>query len=223
MRIRHKPWCRPELEACPFYILKPEEKKGAWRKLFPKDQPLYLEVGCGKGGFISQAASSKHDVNFIAMDIKNEMLGLAKRKIEQAYKEKDLPCDNILIAIQNIELIQTVFSKEDSVERMYINFCNPWPRPKHKKRRLTHPRQLEQYKSFLAPDGEIWFKTDNDELFEESVEYFKECGFEIRFITRDLHNSGFTENFVTEHESMFTAEGIPTKFLIAVNKSSKSL
>ncbi|MGL4773786.1 MAG: tRNA (guanosine(46)-N7)-methyltransferase TrmB, partial [Clostridium sp.] len=99
--------------------------------------------------------------------------------------------------------------------RIYINFCNPWPKERHKKRRLTHNRQLEKYKTFLRPEGEIWFKTDDDPLFEESLEYFKESGFNIEYITYDLHKSGFKGNVVTEHEKMFTGMGIKTKFLIA--------
>ena len=102
------------------------------------------------------------------------------------------------------------------VDRIYINFCNPWPKGKHKKRRLTHPRQLESYKTFLASDGLIYFKTDDDELFEESLEYFETSGFEIVKKTYDLHNDMiFEENVVTEHEKMFSEEGIKIKALIA--------
>ena len=145
------------------------------------------------------------------------MLGLAKRKLEKAYEEKNLTADNIFIFAQNIEQIDSVFDESDVIDRIYINFCNPWPREKHKKRRLTHPRQIMKYKTFLRKGGEIRFKTDDDELFEESLEYFKECGFELKYITYDLHASGFNENIVTEHENMFTEMGLKIKFLIAVN------
>lgn len=214
MRIRHKPWAKPELEACPFYIHNPQEHKGSWYKLFPDpEKPLYVELGCGKGGFISQAAVAHPEINFVAMDIKNEMLGLAKRKLEAAYSEKNMPTDNIRIAIQNIERLDLSWDENDHADRIYINFCNPWPKKKHKKRRLTHTRQLLNYKKFLK--GQIWFKTDDDELFEESLEYFEEAGFEIKFITRDLHSESGIENFVTEHEKMFTDMGLKIKFLIA--------
>ena len=96
---------------------------------------------------------------------------------------------------------------------VYINFCNPWPKKKHKKRRLTHTRQLSSYKKFLC--GELWFKTDDDELFEESFEYFEEAGYEILYKTWDLHSESPYENIVTEHERMFTEEGKKIKFLIA--------
>ncbi len=116
-----------------------------------------------------------------------------------------------------------MLGKEDYAERIYINFCNPWPRGKHKKRRLTHTRQLIQYRDFLVDGGEIHFKTDDDELFEESLEYFAESGFEIVYITRDLHNSGYEPNLMTEHEKMFSDEGIKIKFLIAKKVELKEM
>ncbi len=213
MRIRCKPWAKPELDACDFCINSPDEMKGKWQSEFNNGKSIYLELGCGKGGFVSQAASRNQDNNFIAVDIKNEMLVLAKRKIEAEYEAKNLPLDNVRIFIKNIEQIENVFAPEDNVERIYINFCNPWPKSKHKKRRLTHYRQLVKYQSFL--NGELWFKTDDDELFEESFEYFEQAGYKILYKTHDLHASGFEENIVTEHEQMFTAEGKKIKFLIA--------
>ena len=137
-------------------------------------QPLWLELGCGKGQFMASLASSHPEINFIAIDIKSEVLVLAKRKIEAAYAKCQLPLDNIRILSQDIERIHTLLLPQDQVERIYINFCNPWSqKAKHRKRRLTHPRQLEQYKTFLAPGGEIWFKTDDDSLFADSVHYFE--------------------------------------------------
>ena len=210
MRIRHKPWAKPELEECDFYVKSPQDNKG--NNIFPHpERPLYIELGCGKGGFISQAAPSHTDINFIAMDIKNEMLVLAKRKIESAYE--NIPTDNIRIAIQNIERIDTSFDENDRADRIYINFCNPWNKNKHKKRRLTHTRQLVNYKKFLK--GEIWFKTDDDQLFRESLGHFEEAGYVIKYKTYDLHAESPYENFVTEHEKMFSEEGKKIKFLIA--------
>lgn len=214
MRIRHKPWAKPELEACDFCVKSPQDNKGKWNEIFPHpERPLYIELGCGKGGFISQAAPAHTDINFIAMDIKNEMLVLAKRKIETAYSEKNIPTDNIRIAIQNIERIDMSFGENDRADRIYINFCNPWNKNKHKKRRLTHTRQLVNYKKFLK--GEIWFKTDDDQLFRESLGHFGEAGYAIKYITYDLHAESPYENFVTEHEKMFSEEGKKIKFLIA--------
>jgi len=211
MRIRHKPWAKPELEACPFYVKNPQEQKGRWNKLFNNENPLYLELGCGKGGFISQIAPAHPEINFIAMDIKNEMLVLAKRKTESAFGNNNPK--NVRIAIQNIERIDLAWNESDHADRIYINFCNPWGKKKHKKRRLTHTRQLMNYRKFLK--GELWFKTDDDELFEESLEYFKEAGYNVKFITYDLHSEKNIENYVTEHEKMFSEQGIKIKFLIA--------
>lgn len=212
MRIRRKPWAKPELLACPFCIDTPQDMRNKWNSAFKDNsKPVYMELGCGKGGFISQIAPMNPDINFIAIDIKNEMLGLAKRKLENAYADANTEPDNILIACQNIEKIDTIFGEKDCIDRIYINFCNPWPRSKHKKRRLTHSRQLVQYRTFLADGGEIWFKTDDDELFEESFEYFSETGFNEIFRTYDLHAENFDDNIITEHEQMFTDMGLKIK------------
>lgn len=213
MRIRSKPWALPELEACPFYVQDAHAMYGKWQSLFPKAQPLRLELGCGKGGFISQEAPANPTYNYIAIDIKKEMLVLAKRKIEQAYQANDTPTDNIRICLANIVYFWQFFSTEDRVDRIYINFCNPWSHNKHKKRRLTHPRQLAQYREVL--DGEIWFKTDDDGLFDESLGYFAETGYTIKYQTRDLHANPIPQYYETEHEQMFQEEGKTIKFLIA--------
>lgn len=215
MRLRKKPWARPELEACNFFITNPSENKGKWKQSFVNDNPIYLELGCGKGTFIAVHGSENEDINYIAIDIKDEVLVLAKRNIEKAYEDKNKEINNLKLMAQEIALINDVFSEEDLVDRIYINFCNPWPKERHKKRRLTHTRQLENYKNFLAEDGEIYFKTDDDELFDESIEYFKEAGFNIEYITYDLHKSNFVGNVRTEHENMFSEQGIKIKFLIA--------
>lgn len=217
MRIRRKPWARPELAACPFCIDDPENHIGHWHELFPKRQPLHLELGCGKGGFMAQKAVQNPQINFLAVDIKSDILGLTKRNIEKAYEQAGKEVDNVRIFAYDIERILQVLDRNDEVERIYINFCNPWPKKKHKKKRLTYPRQLFFYQEFLKDGGEIWFKTDDDELFEESLDYFAMCGFTQEFITYDLAASGFAENIVTEHERMFMDQGIKIKFLIAKN------
>lgn len=217
MRIRRKPWARPELAACPFCIDDPENHIGHWHELFPKRQPLHLELGCGKGGFMARKALQNPQINFLAVDIKSDILGLTKRNIEKAYEQAGKEVDNVRIFAYDIERILQVLDRNDEVERIYINFCNPWPKKKHKKKRLTYPRQLFFYQEFLKDGGEIWFKTDDDELFEESLDYFAMCGFTQKFITYDLAASGFAENIVTEHEQMFMDQGIKIKFLIAKN------
>lgn len=221
MRIRYKKWARPELMQSPFYVDNPEELRGKWKTKFKNPNlPLNLELGCGKGNFIAEMASSHKEQNYIAIDLVDAMLGLAKRNVEEMYIKKNLETDNIYLTRFDIERINLILSQEDKIERIYINFCNPWPRGKHHKKRLTHTKQLEKYKEFLKPNGEIFFKTDDDNLFFESLQYFEETGFEIIKQTTDLHGEeNFWENIETEHEKMFSEQGIKIKALIAVLKS----
>ena len=145
-----------------------------------------------------------------------QCFGQAKRNIETKYIELGLDTDNIILTRHDVERIQLFMSKEDEVDRIYINFCNPWPKPKHKKKRLTHTKQLMLYRDFLKDGGEIYFKTDDDGLFNESFKYFDEAEFEIISKTYDLHEENIFENNIeTEHEKMFTEEGKKIKALIA--------
>ena len=217
MRIRYKKWARPELEASKFYEDEPEKWKGKWKEHFEnQDAPFMLELGCGKGQFMAQLALENQNVNYLAIDLVDAMLGLAKRNIEQAYQENNIEPKNVLLTRFDIERIGLILDKKDEVERIYINFCNPWPRGKHRKKRLTHTRQLEKYKEFLKPDGKVYFKTDDDELFEASLSYFEETGFKIIKKTYNLHEEPIFENNIeTEHEKMFSEQGIKIKALIA--------
>ena len=177
---------------------------------------MHLELGCGKGSFISQLAVKDHNINYLAIDLVDAMLGLAKRNIEQKYNENKKEIDNIIITRYDIERILNILNLEDNVKRIYINFCNPWPRGKHHKKRLTHIRQLDKYKQFLQKNGEIFFKTDDDSLFADSLLYFKQTGFTIEKFTYDLEKEeNFWDNIVTEHEQMFMNEGIKIKAVIA--------
>ena len=217
MRIRRRPWAKQELEDANFYIDNPTIYKGKWKEMFKDNtKPLYLELGCGKGSFIAQLASKHPENNYIAADMIEAMLGLSKRNIEKEYENKKLEISNLFLIRMNAERILDSFAENDTIDRIYINFCNPWPRAKHKKRRLTHFRQLEHYKTFLnKKTGEIYFKTDDDNLFNESIDYFINSGFEIVTQTLDLHNNLIFENIETEHEKMFSDQGIKIKALIA--------
>lgn len=221
MRIRKKKWAEPELAVCDFFVQNPEENAGKWKLAFKKEQPLYLEIGCGKGGFAGQLALQNPDKNIIAVDIKIDMLGVGRRNIvklfEDAGKTSD-DIDNLLLVNYNVEKLNNIITSDDKIDRLYINFCNPWPRPKHNKRRLTYFKKLEMYKSFLQKDSEIRFKTDDEDLFNDSLEYFEQSGYEIIYITRDLHASDVKDNIQTEHEKMFSAEGIKIKYCIAKQK-----
>ncbi len=217
MRIRYKKWARPELEASKFYEDNPEKWKGKWKEHFIKtNNPIHLELGCGKGQFISKLAVENQNTNYIAIDLVNAMLGLAKRNIENAYKEENIEPENVIITRFDIERINLILDGKDNIERIYINFCNPWPKGKHRKKRLTHSKQLEKYKQFLQPNSEIYFKTDDDGLFESSLIYLEESGFEVVSKTYDLHKELiFKNNIETEHEKMFTEQGIKIKACIA--------
>lgn len=208
MRLRKKWWARPELEQSPIVVVNPEENKGRWKDVFGNSGDIYLELGCGRGGFISDRAAQEKDKNFIGIDLKDEVLIYALHKVE----EKEL--SNVRLIPMNISWVADIFG-EDEISRIFINFCNPWPKLRHNKRRLTHGRFLELYKQFLRPESEIWFKTDDKGLFEDSIEYFKENGFDVTYLTYDLHNSGFDRNIVTEYEAKFTSLGMNTMFLIA--------
>ena len=223
MRIRYKPWARKELEESRFYRENAEELKGRWRQEFIRpNQPLYIELGCGKGGFISQIACKHPENNYIGIDLVDPMLGLAKRKIEEVYQEQNKEIDNVLLTRFDIERILLILSEEDSVDRIYVNFCNPWPKPKHKKKRLTHTKQLTLYRNFLKANGEIYFKTDDDGLFYDSLKYFEEAGFEVIKKTDNLHeNNIFENNIETEHEKMYLEDGKTIKALIAVRNCRK--
>lgn len=221
MRIRKRKWTNKELEECNFYIENGEKCKGKWKEQFKNNKPIHLELGCGKGTFISKLALANPNINYIAVDIVDTMLGLAKRNIETEFSKENKEIDNVILVRHDVERIMLVIDeKKDIIDRIYINFCNPWPKNKHKKRRLTYPTQLENYKKFLKKGGEIYFKTDDDELFNDSIDYFENNWYKIINKTYDLHKENiFENNIITEHEEMFSKEGIKIKALIAKNKN----
>ena len=217
MRMRFKPYAHDELMAADFHVHEPLIWGGKWHGQYARpEQPFILELGCGKGGFISQLASAHPENNYLGIDITDKVLILAKRKIEAAYQAAGRPIDNVKIMSTDIERIKGVLTPEDTVSRIYINFCNPWSKnASSNKHRLTYPRQLIQYRAFLEDGGEIYFKTDDDDLFRDSLEYFPASGYEITWKTFDLHENEPAWNIRTEHEGMFTEMGIKIKALIA--------
>ncbi len=220
MRLRRKPWARPELAACPFFVDDPPSLRGRWAAAFPRSAPIHLELGCGKGGFLAARAAAHPEINNIAIDLKSEVLALAKRKTEEALAAAGRPVDrvdNVLLLSWDIERLHLIFGEEDRVERIDINFCNPWSKRGDHKHRLTHPRQLLAYRRWLAPEARLWFKTDDEELFRTTLEeYLPAAGYRAEFVTWDLAAAALAENVPTEHEEMFMARGVPIKFLRAV-------
>lgn len=216
MRLRRKPWARPELAESSFFVDDPQPIKNHWQQEFGNANPIQLELGCGKGRFIAQLGCANPGTNYMAVDLKSEVLGLAKRKAEELYSATNaLPSANLRLMSYDIERIDDIIGAQDRIERIYINFCNPWVKPRHAKHRLTHTRQLIKYKAFLSQNCELWFKTDDLPLFEDTLVYIEEAGYTVRYCTYDLHNSGFEDNVTTEHEDMFAEQGIAIKFLIA--------
>lgn len=202
MRLRKNWGARPLLESSDIFINKPAELKGKWNEEFGNNNPIHLELGCGRGKYLRENALLHPNINYVAVDLKDEVLINTLRNVEEGEVE------NARLVALNISFIADLFEK-DEIEKIYINFCNPWPKDRHNKRRLTHPKFLAEYKKFLKNGSQIWFKTDDKDLFDDSQEYFKENGFRIDFLTYDLHNSEVKdENIMTEYETKFTNLGM---------------
>ena len=207
MRLRRKPWARPELLQSELFIENPREFKGSWNKVFNNNNEICLELGCGKGRFISNIAQKNKDKNFIAIDLKDEVLVYVKRKCEE------LNLENVRILSFDIDYINEIFEKGE-VSDIYLNFSTPWPKTKHHKRRLTHPRFLNKYLEVINSNSKIMLKTDHELFFLDSIEYLNENGFDILYKTMDLHNEEI-ENIMTEYEEKFLNKGMKIMYLTA--------
>jgi len=183
------------------YVIKGEEIdfKGNWSKKFKNDNPIHVEFGTGRGKFITTFAKENPNINYIAMEIKEEVL---VKGVEKANQNN---LDNILFIWGDVNKIEDYFEKNE-LSRVYVNFCDPWPKKRWAKRRLTHKNFLEKYKRILKDDGEIHFKTDNEKLFEFSLNEFLNADLKLKNITLDLRNSDFEGNITTEYEEKFMAQ-----------------
>ncbi len=218
MRLRNNP---KALEIIRQYdnsvVFRPGELKGNWNKYFTEkngsgpDAPMHVELGMGRGKFISTKGLLHKDINFVGIDLRYEIILAALEKV----LENEL--QNVLLLPYNILNLEDAFEASE-VDTFYINFCDPWPKVRHSKRRLTHRLFLEKYKIFLGNGGKIEFKTDSRELFDFSVNEFKESGFEILDLTYDLHSGNYPENITTEYEEKFIRKGIKINRLEAVIK-----
>ncbi|EOD01575.1 tRNA (guanine46-N7-)-methyltransferase [Caldisalinibacter kiritimatiensis] len=192
-------------------ILEPKEYKGKWKDLFNNNKPLHVEFGSGRGGFLSQMAKNNPDINYLAFERNSKVIVKGLNKLE----DESIP--NFYFVHTDIRELEEIF-KENEVERVYINFPDPWPKKRHTKRRLTNRRFLDIYKNILIPKGEIHFKTDNVDLFDFSIEELNDSNWEIKVSTKDLHNSEYVEdNVMTEYEAKFVKQGKPINKLIAVS------
>lgn len=215
MRMRRKAWTEPLLDSCEYLVNRPNELRGRWRERFADpDAPLHLEIGCGKGVATVQMAHANSGVNYIAIDEVRHVLAVTIKNAAREYGEDEI--GNLALSAVDAMFITDCFAPEDGISRIYIQFPNPWnEKAKQHKRRLTHPRQLLQYRSFLSPGGEIHFKTDDPTLFTASKRYMAMSGFEIVYQTDDLHASGYAPNYMSEHEILYTQRGMPIHFMIA--------
>lgn len=203
MRMRRKKHREERIENCSQFIIEDIFKyKDDLKSAFEREAPLHLEIGCGKGGFISTLAELNPNINYIAFEKNLDVLVLAMEKV----KAKGL--SNVKFVPGDAGVLGDL-SEQWGAERLYINFCDPWKKWGHRKRRLTHERYLGIYKKIMAENGEIHFKTDNAQLFEFSLNSFSEFGFRLKNITLDLHNSKFEGNVMTEYEKLFSDKGQP--------------
>ncbi|EGO63270.1 tRNA (guanosine(46)-N7)-methyltransferase TrmB [Acetonema longum] len=205
MRLRKKPWIEAAIKEFS-QVINPADMQmyqGNWRKLcgFSPEAPLYLEIGIGRGRFISEMAKVHPAVLFIGLEAVVDVLYNAAQKVE----ENDLT--NVrLMAADAVGL--TEFFAPGEVDRIYLNFSDPWPKTRHAKRRLTHSLFLGRYRQILAESGVICLKTDNENLFEFSLNQFAVANMQLANITLDLHNSGAADNIMTEYEMKFSARGM---------------
>lgn len=203
MRMRRKKHREERLEACADIlvadILKYKNDIGA---VFDDDKPLRMEIGCGKGKFITETAINNPDINFIAFEKNLDVLVLAAEKVKGAG------LSNVRFVAADANVLAE-FDTKSKCEVIYINFCDPWPKNGYRKRRLTHANYLALWEKLLCDNGEIHFKTDNKGLFEFSLNSFSDYGMRLKNITLDLHASDFEGNVMTEYEMLFSEKGNP--------------
>ncbi|MBF1707970.1 MAG: tRNA (guanosine(46)-N7)-methyltransferase TrmB [Streptococcus sanguinis] len=201
MRVRNRKGATELLEAHPQYvILNPADAKGRWQEIFGNDHPIHVEVGSGKGAFVSGMAKANPEINYIGIDIQKSVLSYALDKVLAT----DVP--NIkLLWVDGSDL--TDYFEDGEIDRLYLNFSDPWPKKRHEKRRLTYQSFLATYQQILPENGEIHFKTDNRGLFEYSLVSFSQYGMKLKGVWLDLHASDFKDNVLTEYEQKFANKG----------------
>lgn len=207
MRLRKKPWIEKamqELKGKTVLMHDLEKNKGHWQELFP-GKKLCLEIGCGKGRFLTGMAEIYPEKAFIGVETQHDIAYYPAK----AIKENEIP--NALVICANAEHLEDWFEPGE-IKELYLNFSDPWPKARHAKRRLTHRSFLAKYEKLLGKGGHMRFKTDNRSLFDFSVEEFKEYGLEIIALSYDLHNSEYENAVQTEYEQKFSAKGTPINF-----------
>lgn len=205
MRLRRKPWVDEAIHAYDDFVYpkdRPagEAERGRWQDVFGREAPLFVELGTGKGDFISEMAERNPQVNFIGIEKQQDVLIAAAQKV----REKGLK--NVRLLVFDIAQLEKIFAPAE-ITRFFVNFCDPWPKARHAKRRLTHRSFLMCYKALLVPGGSLFFKTDNRALFDFSLEEFREMGLSLHDVCYDLHREARPDNVMTEYERKFSGKG----------------
>lgn len=210
MRLKNVPGSREAIAESDFVVHEPEKIKGGWKALFGNDNPLHIEIGMGKGKFIYEMAGRNPQINYVGIEKYSSVLLRAVQKMEAE------PLCNLKFIRMDAEEITDVFAEEE-VDKIYLNFSDPWPKDRHAKRRLPSKEFLARYDSFLVKGGYLEFKTDNRGLFDFAVEQLPEAGWKAEKITYDLHHDEelVQGNVMTEYEEKFSSMGNPIcKYII---------
>lgn len=215
MRLRNIPGSKEAIAESAYVIQNPEKRRGCWQEVFGNQNPVQIEVGMGKGRFIMDMARLHPEVNYIGIEMYDSVLLRAVQKIEQL--EEKLP--NLYFIRTDARNLPEIFGKEE-VDRIYLNFSDPWPKDRHAKRRLTSRQFLERYDQILIKHGQVEFKTDNRPLFEFSLDEIREAGWTLLAHTFDLHHDKqmMEGNVMTEYEEKFSSAGNPIHKFIAVHE-----
>lgn len=210
MRLRNIPGADEAIAENPYCINEPETQKGNWQQLFGNDNPIHIEIGMGKGQFLTRLAKENPHINYIGIERYSSVLLRALQKMEQE------PLSNLRFLCIDAASITEIFEKNE-VDKIYLNFSDPWPKDRHTKRRLTSRQFFARYNDILKPDGNVEFKTDNRDLFLFSLDEVEEAGWKLAAHTFDLHHDEALNqgNIMTEYEEKFSSLGNPIHKLIA--------
>ena len=210
MRLRNIPGAKEAVMESAFVVQRPQEKKGGWAQVYPQTGPIHIEVGMGKGQFLMELARRNPQVNYLGIEMYDSVL---LRALQRMAEIDELP--NLLFMREDARLLPEIFRKGE-VEKIYLNFSDPWPKARHAKRRLTSREFLNRYERILVPEGVVEFKTDNRGLFEFSLEELREAGWRLLACTYDLHNDAkmCEGNVMTEYEEKFSSLGNPIYKLV---------
>ena len=202
MRLRKDPRAEKYIQESDIVILNPEKNKGQWHMVFSNKHDLHVEFGMGKGGFIIEMARQNPDINYIGVERFETLVYKACKKAES----KQIP-SNLRFICENVGYCKDFFGKGE-VNRIYLNFSDPWPKNRHANKRLTYYRFLNKYDYLLCQEGGVYFKTDNRGLFEFTLNELSKQDWKMKNITFDLHASGIEDNVMTEYEERFSSKGM---------------